>query len=69
MRDVEQKWLMDSERMKHYEWREKLSDYEIQMRENEEEKVKKEQEIQNLQDRIKVLEEKLDELTLDSSEN
>jgi hypothetical protein len=39
------------------------------MRENEEEKVKKEQEIQNLQDRIKVLEEKLDELTLDSSEN
>ena len=69
LRDVEQKWLMDSERMKHYEWREKLSDYEIQMRENEEEKVKKEQEIQNLQDRIKVLEEKLDELTLDSSEN
>jgi predicted nucleic acid-binding Zn-ribbon protein len=60
---------MDSERMKHYERREKLSDYEIQMRENEEEKVKKEQEIQNLQDRIKVLEEKLDELTLDSSEN
>jgi chromosome segregation ATPase len=39
------------------------------MRENEEEKVKKEQEIQNLQDRIKALEEKLDELTLDSSEN
>jgi len=39
------------------------------MKENEEDKIKKEQEIQNLQDRIKVLEEKLDELTLDSSEN
>ena len=65
LKDVEQKWLMDSERMKHYEWREKLSDYEIHMKEDEEDKIKKEQEIQNLQDRIKVLEEKLDELTLD----
>jgi chromosome segregation ATPase len=35
------------------------------MKENEEDKIKKEQEIQDLQDRIKVLEEKLDELTLD----
>jgi chromosome segregation ATPase len=35
------------------------------MKEDEEDKIKKEQEIQNLQDRIKVLEEKLDELTLD----
>jgi hypothetical protein len=38
------------------------------MKEDEEDKIKKEQEIQDLQDRIKVLEEKLDELTLDSSE-
>lgn len=68
LRDVEQKWLMDSERMKHYQWRENLSDFDIQMKEDEEDKIKKEQEIQDLQDRIKVLEEKLDELTLDSSE-
>jgi hypothetical protein len=38
------------------------------MKEDEEDKIKKEQEIQDLQDRIKVLEEKLDELTLDPSE-
>jgi hypothetical protein len=28
---VEQKWRMNLERMKHYEWREKLSDYKIEM--------------------------------------
>jgi chromosome segregation ATPase len=38
------------------------------MKEDEEDKIKKEQEIQDLQDRIKVLEDKLDELTLDPSE-
>ena len=65
LKEVEQKWLMDSERMKHYTWRENLKDFDIQMKENEEDKIKKEQEIQDLQDRIKVLEEKLDELTLD----
>lgn len=64
--EVEQKWLMDPERMKHYTWRENLKDFDIQMKEDEEDKIKKEQEIQDLQDRIKVLEEKLDELTLDS---
>jgi chromosome segregation ATPase len=47
---------------------ENLADYEIQLRDDEEDKVKKKQEIKSLQDRIKVLEEKLDELTLDSSE-
>jgi hypothetical protein len=31
LRDVEQKWRMNLERMKYYEWREKLSDYEIEM--------------------------------------
>ena len=62
LRDVEQKWLMDSERMKHYIWRENLKDFDIQMKEDEEDKIRKEQEIQNLQDRIKILEEKLDEL-------
>ena len=31
LRDVEQKWRMNLERMKHYEWREKLSDYKIEM--------------------------------------
>jgi hypothetical protein len=36
------------------------------MKEDEEDKIKKEQEIQDLQDRIKVLEDRLDELTLDS---
>ena len=66
--EVEQKWLMDTERMKHYTWRENLKDFDIQMKEDEEDKIKKEQEIQDLQDRIKVLEEKLDELTLDPSE-
>jgi hypothetical protein len=35
------------------------------MKEDEEDKIKKEQEIQDLQDRIKVLEDRLDELTLD----
>ena len=65
VKEVEQKWLMDSERMKHYQWRENLSDFDIQMKEDEEDKIKKEQEIQNLQDRIKVLEDRLDELTLD----
>jgi len=64
--EVEQKWLMDAERMKHYTWRENLKDFDIQMKEDEEDKIKKEQEIQDLQDRIKVLEDKLDELTLDS---
>jgi hypothetical protein len=38
------------------------------MKEDEEDKIKKEQEIQDLQDRIKVLEDRLDELTLDPSE-
>jgi predicted nucleic acid-binding Zn-ribbon protein len=38
------------------------------MKDDEEEKTKKEQEIRDIQDRIKVLEEKLDELTSDSSE-
>jgi len=66
--EVEQKWLMDSERIKHYTWRENLKDFDIQMKEDEEDKIKKEQEIHDLQDRIKVLEEKLDELTLDPSE-
>lgn len=68
LKEVEQKWLMDSDRMKHYQWRENLKDFDIQMKEDEEDKIKKEQEIRDLQDRIKVLEEKLDELTLDSSE-
>jgi len=68
LKEVEQKWWMDSERMKQYEWLENLADYEIQLRDDEEDKVKKKQEIKSLQDRIKVLEEKLDELTLDSSE-
>ena len=31
LRDVEQKWRMNLERMKYYEWREKLSDYKIEM--------------------------------------
>ncbi len=35
LKDVEQKWLMDDERMKNYEWRENLSDFEIQMKEDE----------------------------------
>lgn len=69
LKEVEQKWLMDSERMKHYQWRENLKDFDIQMKEDEEDKIKKEQEIQDLQDRIKVLEEKLDELILDSPTN
>jgi len=38
------------------------------MKDDEEDKIKKEQEIKNIQDRIKILEEKLDELTLDPSE-
>ena len=31
LKDVEQKWLMDDERMKNYEWRENLLGFEIQM--------------------------------------
>ena len=54
--------------MGHYSWWENLSGFEIQMKDDEEEKMKKEQEIQDLQNRIKILEEKLDKLTLDSSE-
>jgi hypothetical protein len=46
--EVEQKWLMDPERMKHYTWRENLKDFDIQMKEDEEDKIKKEQEIQDL---------------------
>ena len=57
--EVEQKWLMDSERMKHYQWRENLSDFDIQMKEDEEDKIKKEQEIQDLSERMDRLEEKL----------
>ena len=68
LKQLEQKWFMDNERMAHYEWWENLSDFEIQMK-DEEDKIKKEQEIKNIQDRIKILEEKLDELTLDPSEN
>ena len=63
--EIEQKWLMDPKRMKHYTWRENLKDFDIQMKENEEDKIKKEQEIQDLQDRIKVLEEKLLNLWLE----
>jgi hypothetical protein len=35
LKDVEQKWLMDDERMKNYEWRENLIGFEIQMKEKE----------------------------------
>lgn len=35
LKDVEQKWLMDDERMKNYEWRENLVEFEIQMKEKE----------------------------------
>lgn len=35
LKDVEQKWLMDDERMKNYEWRENLIGFEIQMKEEE----------------------------------
>ena len=35
LKDVEQKWLMDDERMKNYEWRENLLGFEIQMKEKE----------------------------------
>ena len=31
MKNVEQKWMMDDERMKYYEWRENLTGFEIQM--------------------------------------
>ena len=37
LKDVEQKWLMDDERMKNYEWRENLLGFEIQMKEEDEE--------------------------------
>jgi hypothetical protein len=46
IKQLEQKWLMDNERMSHYEWWENLSDFEIQMKDDEEDKIKKEQEIQ-----------------------
>ena len=36
LKDVEQKWLMDDERMKNYEWRENLLGFEIQMKEENE---------------------------------
>jgi hypothetical protein len=35
LKNVEQKWLMDDERMKNYEWRENLLGFEIQMKEEE----------------------------------
>ena len=35
VKDVEQKWLMDDERMKNYEWRENLLGFEIKMKEDE----------------------------------
>lgn len=65
LQDVEQKWLMSNERMGHYNGWENLSGFEIEMKDDEEEKMKKEQEIQDLQDRIKVLEEKLLNLWLE----
>jgi hypothetical protein len=37
LKDVEQKWLMDDERMKNYEWRENLLGFEIQMKDEDEE--------------------------------
>jgi hypothetical protein len=37
LKDVEQKWLMDDERMKNYEWRENLLGFEIQVKEEDEE--------------------------------
>jgi hypothetical protein len=33
---VEQKWRMNLERMKHYEWRENLTGFEIQMEDENE---------------------------------
>ena len=42
VKEVEQKWLMDDERMKYYQWRENLSDFDIQMKEDEEDKINKE---------------------------
>ena len=66
LKDIEQKWVMDKERMDQYLWWEKLPDFDIQMKTDEEEKIKREQEIQNLKDRINLLEEKLDILTEDS---
>ena len=37
LKDIEQKWLMDDERMKNYEWRENLLGFEIQMKDEDEE--------------------------------
>jgi hypothetical protein len=37
LKNKEQKWMMDDERMKNYEWRENLTGFEIQMKsENDE---------------------------------
>ena len=60
---------MTAERMTHYQWRENLSGFEIQMKDEEE---KKNKEIEELNERIRILEEKLDSLTnveQDISEN
>ena len=35
LKDVEQKWLMDNERINYYEWRENLSNFTIKMNEEE----------------------------------
>ena len=35
LKDVEQKWLMDEERMSYYEWRENIADFTIKMREED----------------------------------
>jgi hypothetical protein len=32
LKNQEQKWIMDDERMKYYEWRENLTGFEIQMK-------------------------------------
>jgi hypothetical protein len=57
IRQLEQKWPMDNERMSHYEWREKLSGFEIQMKDDEE---KKNREMEELNQRVDWLEEKME---------
>ena len=55
LQDVEQKWLMSNERMGHYNGWENLSGFEIQMKDDE----KKNKEIEELNERIRILEERL----------
>jgi len=58
IKEIEQKWLMNAERMEYYSWWEDISDYDIEI----DDKEKESNEIQQINERIDWIEQKLNSI-------